>query len=222
MEITQTNQNFGIGSTPSPQETNPSATISSDFETFLLMLTAQLEHQDPMNPVENSDYAVQLATFSQVEQQVLTNELLGDLAQQLNLSGMAQLAGWVGMEARSSAPVLFDGAAVTLFPEPATSAEEAVLVVRDAGGNVVERLPIAVSDEPLSWAGVDQFGQQRDAGLYSFTLESYARDELIATSDVEAYAQITEAQNQAGETILILQGGVELPANAVTALRDPA
>lgn len=221
MEVSQVNQATGINSTSPVQEANASTVISSDFETFLLMLTAQLENQDPMNPIENSDYAVQLATFSGVEQQVRTNQLLEGLAEKLNLSGMTQLAGWVGMEARSSAPVFFDGAPVTLFPDPATSAQEAVLVVRDTGGNIVDRVPIAVSEEPVSWAGVDQFGQPRDSGLYSFTLENYARGELIATSDVEAYAQITEAQNQAGETILILQGGVELPADAVVALRDP-
>ena len=48
--------------------------LSSDFETFLKMLTVQMENQDPLNPVDSADFAVQLATFSSVEQQVLTND----------------------------------------------------------------------------------------------------------------------------------------------------
>ena len=50
--------------------------ISSDFETFLRMLTVQMQNQDPLNPIQSSDFAVQLATFSGVEQQVRTNDLL--------------------------------------------------------------------------------------------------------------------------------------------------
>ena len=51
--------------------------ISSDFNTFLRMLTVQMQNQDPLNPIDSADYAVQLATFSGVEQQVRTNQLAG-------------------------------------------------------------------------------------------------------------------------------------------------
>ncbi len=44
-----------------------SSNISADFETFLKMLTVQMQNQDPLNPVDSSDYATQLATFSGVE-----------------------------------------------------------------------------------------------------------------------------------------------------------
>lgn len=74
--------------------------INSDFETFLIMLTTQMQNQDPLNPIDSSDFAVQLATFSSVEQQVKTNDLLTSLGQQFELMGLSQLAGWVGMEAR--------------------------------------------------------------------------------------------------------------------------
>ena len=114
--------------------------LSSDFETFLLMLTTQMENQDPLNPIESQDFAVQLATFSGVEQQVRTNDLLESLANGLGLSGMSQLAGWVGMEARVNAPAVFDVAPITLAPEPDPSSDNAVLVVRDEFGRVVPTL----------------------------------------------------------------------------------
>jgi flagellar basal-body rod modification protein FlgD len=72
------------------------AAISSDFTTFLKMLTTQMQNQDPLNPIDSADYAVQLATFSGVEQSVKTNQLLESLGQQFGLLGMAQMAGWVG------------------------------------------------------------------------------------------------------------------------------
>ena len=43
------------------------------------MLTTQIKNQDPLNPMEGTEFAVQLATFSGVEQQVQTNQLLARL-----------------------------------------------------------------------------------------------------------------------------------------------
>lgn len=218
MEIGQINQGV-IPASQLNQATTDLSVISSDFETFLLMLTAQMENQDPLNPIESSDYAVQLATFSSVEQQVKTNDLLSGLSEQMGLMGMAQLAGWVGMEARAAVPAYLDGAPIALSPNPARVAEEAVLVVRDANGDEVERINIEVSTDPISWAGVDENGDPRPEGLYSFELESYSHDSLIATTPVDVYSQISEARNEGGVTVLILEGGIEVPASAVNALR---
>ena len=48
----------------------------ADFETFLKILTAQIQNQDPINPIDSSDYATQPAAFSSVEQRVLANSHL--------------------------------------------------------------------------------------------------------------------------------------------------
>ena len=64
------------------------------------MLTAQLENQDPLNPLESQDFAVQLATFSNVEQQTKTNSLLEDVKSGLQASGLGDMSGWLGREAR--------------------------------------------------------------------------------------------------------------------------
>ena len=124
--------------------------LSSDFETFLRMLTVQMQNQDPLNPAEASDFAVQLATFSGVEQQVLTNELL-------RASGLASAQGerladysdWIGMHARSAAPVPAGGAPVTIEPQPHPAADTAVLVVRDAQGQILHETPLALPAQPL-------------------------------------------------------------------------
>ena len=119
MKVTQTNTLSGPGLAT---QATDSREISSDFETFLRMLTVKMENQDPLNPVDSSDYAVQLATFSGVEQQVQTNDLLRSLATQLVSGGMAQMAAWVGKEARAPTAAYFDGGAITLAPNPITMA----------------------------------------------------------------------------------------------------
>lgn len=195
--------------------------LSSDFQTFLTMLTVQMQNQDPLNPIESSDYAVQLATFSGVEQQVKTNDLLQALSTQMGLNGMSELAGWVGMEARAEAPAWFDGETpVTLSPNPVQGADQAVLIVTDASGQTVSRETIAPTTEPLDWSGRDQSGAALPAGLYGFTLESYTGGTLTGTNTVETYGRIVEAQGTSAGPVLILRGGAEISTEAVTALRE--
>lgn len=195
--------------------------ISADFDTFLKMLTVQMTNQDPMNPIEGADYAVQLATFSGVEQQVRTNQLLADLAAQSSLSNMAQLAGWVGQEARVAAPVWFEGRPVTLSPNPAATADRATLVVSDASGKVVAREAVPVGTAPYQWLGADAAGDPLPAGKYTLSLESRAGDMVLRTDPVASYAAITEARRGAEGVILVLAGGIEVKATDVTALRRP-
>ena len=82
MEISPSPFATDTGKALNPATDSTRAEVSSDFETFLKMLTVQMQNQDPLNPVDSSDYAIQLATFSGVEQQVKTNDLLASLGQQ--------------------------------------------------------------------------------------------------------------------------------------------
>lgn len=206
--------------TSATSKSNSSAAISSDFETFLKMLTTQLENQDPLNPVDSSDYAVQLATFSSVEQQTLTNQKLDTLASLMGVQGMTQLAPWVGQEARSTAAVYMDGTPVTLQPSPDSKADRAVLVVKDKGGTTVAREEIPIDTTTYSWTGKAITGTSLPTGTYTLTLESYANGVQISNKAVESYAKIKEVQSGASGPRLILTGGVSLSADQITALRN--
>lgn len=205
----------------SPPPAAKASAISSDFNTFLKMLTAQLKNQDPTKPIESADYAVQLATFSGVEQQVKTNQLLEGLASQFGVMGMSQLAAWVGQEARASGPVWMDGDPVTLSPTPSAGSDRAVLVVRDASGTMVSREDMPASTNPYEWLGADIEGNPLPTGKYSLEMESYSGDRLLGTAPVQAYSRIMEAKNGPMGTTLILEGGIEVAATDVTALRVP-
>ncbi len=87
-------------------------------------------------------------------------------------------------------------------------------------GQMVSREDIAVSATQLNWEPKDMQGQSLPQGLYTFELESYSGDEIVATTPVESYARVTEVRGGATSTSLVLQGGVEVPVSAVTALRS--
>lgn len=204
----------------STSSSSAAATTSSDYQMFLQLLTTQMRNQDPTNPMDSADYAVQLATFSQVEQQVKTNELLENLAVQMGLMGMSEYASWVGMEARADAPAYFDGTPVTIAPNPVVGADQAVLVVTDESGAEVSRGRIAVSSDTIEWNGTNANGETLPEGLYSFSLESYNSGTLISTDPVDTYNRIVEAQGTAGGAVLVLRGGTTIGTGDISALRE--
>ena len=217
MNVTETGMSTSY-SKPAGQAANA---LSSDFTTFLKMLTVQMQNQDPLNPMESTEYAMQLATFSGVEQQVQTNQLLESLAAQFSLVGMSQLAGWVGQEARAAADVWYAGRPVTLAPNPVANADRAVLVVKDAEGNIVSREELPVSAELYQWLGGDAEGDPLPEGRYSLTLESWRDGEVVQEDPMEHYGRVIEARGGSGGVRLVFEGGIEVLAAEITALRSP-
>lgn len=216
MEITQIQPALTSGaSAPSTAVSG----ISSDFDTFLKMLTVQMQNQDPLNPIESSDYAVQLATFSGVEQQVKTNDLLRTLAGQMGASGLADFAGWVGKEVRAPASLRFDGTPLALTPAISDGAISAELVVRDTSGFEVQRLAIDPAVPSIDWAGVSTDGFPLPAGSYQFATVSYGAEGFIAETPVSAYQEVTEVRLGANGAELVLAGGAVIQAETATALR---
>lgn len=205
----------------SGRQTQTAAALSSDFETFLQMLTAQARYQDPLEPIDSSEYAAQLAQFSMVEQQVLSNDLLTELSTQLNGNGIGRMADWIGLEARTSSAVPFEGSPLTVLPpENASGADEAVLIVRTPSGADVARRQIPLGTEPYTWDGRDGRGNEVAYGNYQFYVENRAAGSVLETKSAESYARITEARSDGTDTLLVLQGGSEVPSGTISALRE--
>jgi flagellar basal-body rod modification protein FlgD len=126
------------------------------------------------------------------------------------------------MEVRADAPAKFSGAPLTLFPAPATDADQAYLVAYDAQNREVTRSQIPITGEAVSWAGTDALGGPLAAGVYSFRLESYKTGEFIGETGVEVYGRVNEIRNGSDGAVLVLDGGAELAPSAVNALRSAA
>lgn len=209
-------------SDPGASRDESATMLSSDFDTFLKMLTAQVQNQDPLNPLDSTDFAVQLATFSGVEQQVRTNDLLADLSGALGGGDLGRLAGWVGMEARAAARVVFEGAPIAMEASPAPEAARAEVKVRDTTGKLWDQFDIPVAAGPVTWSGQRADGSAFPAGAYDMEVVSYGADgEVIETSVPESFQRITEirrASDGVGVEI-VLAAGVSVSPEDVVALR---
>ena len=219
MEITNT-QPVQTTSQLAATQTQTTAALASDFETFLKMLTAQARYQDPLEPIDSSEYAAQLAQFSMVEQQVLSNDLLNSLGDQLGANSIGQMASWIGMEARSTSAAAFAGDPITVLPKIEASADQAFLIAYGADGTEVQRRQIDLDGEAIEWSGVLDDGSVAPEGNYSFKIESRQIGETIGTSSAETYARITEARRVGADTLFVLNSGDTVTASEVSALRE--
>ncbi len=212
-------QTSSTETTPQQANTDEASKIEANFDTFLALLTAQLRNQDPLEPVDSTDFVAQLAQFSAVEQQVQTNNALNSILGQLGGGDVGSLASWLGAEVQSSGPVFFDGSPLTLTTTPSPDATQSNLVVRNAAGEVIARQPVNGIDSKVSWNGLDLNGASAPEGLYSFTVESANGTTILPTQQAAGFTKVEEVRVDGDEPILVLQGGDAVALDDVLAVR---
>jgi len=75
------------------KSTSGSSAASLDYDAFLKLLIAQLQNQDPLEPMQSSEYVAQLATFSQVEKSVEMNTRLSEVLSAVQMQQAGDIIG---------------------------------------------------------------------------------------------------------------------------------
>jgi flagellar basal-body rod modification protein FlgD len=219
MEINPTTTSPASATTKSAATETAAGAVSGDFQTFLTLLTTQMQNQDPLKPMDSTEFVAQLASFSAVEQQVRSNDQLAAILDALSSGSPAGLAEWIGREVRVAAKADFAGAPVEVGVTPMEGADRAVLVVKNDFDSVVARLPVAADATEVSWDGKDEMGNTLAHGRYGFTLESYAGETLIGTSEGQVFTEVQEVRIVDGAPMLVVEGGTQVALDAVGGVR---
>lgn len=192
---------------------------AGDFETFLTLLTTQLKNQDPLKPMESTEFVAQLASFSAVEQQVRTNDRLEQIYQALSGGGVNGLAQWIGKEVRAPGNGSFAGVPMDVEVTPNPEADRAFLVVRNDFDQIVARRPIDAQASTVTWDGQDDMGQTAANGSYGFAVESFKGETLLGTEPGLTFSRVSEVRLNDGAPVLVLDGGAQVPLDEVSGLR---
>lgn len=159
---------------------------SVDRQDFLTLLIAQLQNQDPMNPVENQEFVAQLATFSSLEQQQMQTALLQQLIDSQNNNTSAQALALIGKEAsvsvdqfslQSNQSIDFTFLATEVGTEP--------VQIYDSNGKLVRSDLVSVGntgENPYHFDGKDNQGNSLPAGDYTIAVGSTMDSEGNVTS----------------------------------------
>src|SRR6185295_7764556 len=132
------------------------AKATTDYNSFLTLLTAQLKFQDPLAPLDATQFVSQLSQFSSVEQAIVSNQKLDTIIKSLGANSMMADVGLIGhkVELAGNAVELNNGNA-SLTYSLANDAAQAGVVIRDASGNIVRSMAVdnGAGEHSLTWDG---------------------------------------------------------------------
>lgn len=194
--------------------------LASDFETFLRLLTAQLSNQDPLKPMESTEFVSQLASFSAVEQQTRTNKLLEQMVTGFLQDDGAALADWVGREIGVAGAHRFDGVTgidLHLTPEP--RADSARLDIYDTFGALVASQSVDPTSRETVWAGLLPDGTTAPVGDYRAEINYFRQGSPVSRQDALVSGLVTEIRfgGQQGPE-LVLEDGTRISPDLVGAI----
>lgn len=181
--------------------------LAKDLDSFLLLLTSQLKNQDPLSPMDSTEFTNQLTQFAQVEQQINMNSSLNNLIGLTQQSIVSNAVNYIGktIEGESNQAPLQNGALKAAYGLLA-DAKSVSLVVRDDTGNIVfsKAGEITKGVHPFNWDGKDQYGVQLPDGSYSISVTSLSADEKPVENYVTAFGKVTGVTTIKGTTVLLL------------------
>jgi flagellar basal-body rod modification protein FlgD len=198
------------------------ASLAADFDAFLLLLTTQLKNQDPLSPMEPTEFTSQLVQFASVEQEIKTNDNLEKMVGIQNATLAASIIGFVGTDVEA------DGGELPLQDHTGKfsytldkQAKNVVITISDSDGNLVlqkagER---AAGRHEFTWDGKDADGILKPDGAYKVSVSPISGDDSAVTAKVTVYAHITGV-NMVNGTNLDADG-VSIPLDKVLTINDP-
>jgi flagellar basal-body rod modification protein FlgD len=214
----------GISAANATSQVNSSlASLSSNFQTFLSLLTAQLKNQDPTSPMDPNQFTQQIVQMSGVQQQLLTNNLLTSLVGQ-GQSGMNGAVGYIGKEvmATSANQNLSSGSATWDY-QLASNAANATVTITNSLGQTVFSGPatgLKAGLNTFTWNGKTASGTQLpDGGPYTMTINAQDNGGSSVFSQVVVVGQATSVQLNNSTPYLAINGSL-VPLTSVVGVAN--
>jgi len=145
-------------------------TIANNFQTFLTLLTTQLQNQNPLDPLDTNQFTAQLVQFAGVEQQLRQNDQLATLISLQKTAASTQALGYVGYTVAvdgSKAP--YDGTNSATWTLDAPNDTTAAITITNSAGQTVfsGNYPMSKGKSTFTWDGKGNDGTQYPAGYYT-------------------------------------------------------
>ncbi len=196
------------------------STLVGNYDTFLKILTAQLQNQDPTAPMDASEFTQQLVQYASVEQQISTNDKLDSVLTALNSNGVTPLLSYVGRYAEAEADgklTVQNGTSMLAYNLPA-QASSVQISVQDSSGSVVAKISGTTSSgmNRVAWDGTLDSGQTAADGTYKFVLTAKnASGETMAVDDVRVIGLVTGIETDGDGKVTLKFGDLAVEDTAI-------
>jgi flagellar basal-body rod modification protein FlgD len=195
-------------------------------DAFMKLLVAQISHQDPLKPMDDTAFVSQLAQFSALEQALGTNQRLDFMAAQQKGLANTDVALLVGKNVTvKGSTVALDGQG---FAQPIhftlnANADTVSVTIRDASGKAVRTMQTGAHQAGLtnlSWDGRDDNGVLQPAGAYTVSVDAKTSGGGAVDVSQETSGVLKSVSFADGYAKLVLDNGVEAPASDLLRVND--
>jgi len=201
----------------------PASKLNADFTMFLKLLTAQMQNQDPLDPMDTAQYTQQLVQYSQVEQSISQNTTLKSILASLNGQDLAQASALIGRQAEITSPnaqLSADAPAHWAWnaPREVTSLSA---TIRDASGRVVETrsLDAGTTGGAFNWDGTLSGGGTAAAGTYTLDLQAVDAAGTAVPVTISSTGVMSNVAKSNGE-VQITVGGIQVPLSMLRGVKS--
>ena len=193
--------------------------FGADFNMFLKLLTTQMQNQDPLDPMDTSQYTQQLVQFSQVEQSMQQTGVLKDILGRVSGQDMAQASAFIGREARFDNNISGLGAATgaTWTIAPVRTPASIVATVSDASGRVVHEATLAPGTTRFAWDGTLADGSRAPEGAYRLAVEAKDANGGALGVGINGVGIVKDVITD-GTNVTLGIGGVRMPLTELVAV----
>ena len=183
--------------------------LNANFDMFLKLLTTQMQNQDPLDPMETSEYTQQLVQYSQVEQSIQQTAALKDILASLSTQDLAQSANFLGQRAEidsANAGLSADRPAQWTW-EANRPVDAIVATITDAGGRVVETRALdATRAGSFAWDGSLSGGGAAGPGGYTLSLSALDAAGQEVPVAIHTTGIVDEVATRDGAVVLGING----------------
>jgi flagellar basal-body rod modification protein FlgD len=195
---------------------SPGGTIAGNFQTFLTLLTTQLQNQNPLDPLDTNQFTQQLVQFAGVEQQLKTNDQLTSLVSLQQSTQATQALDFVGKTAVVSGSTASLSNAKATWDLSVPSDCDLTVNITSASGQTVytgKYSATAGNNQPFQWNGQGSDGTQWPDGQYKLTTTATdnSGNPVAVTTQVQGLVSSVDLTQQppllsiAGQTFTVSQ-----------------
>lgn len=186
--------------TQTSTSTASSAGMGSEYNSFIKLLTAQVRNQDPLSPMDSTQFVEQLATFSSLEQLVNSNTALSSIASMISDLNGLMASQWLGEDVTFASSFMpYTGSDAVFSYEAPEGTTKSVLTVKDSEGNAVWSETLDADETVFSWDGrLTSGGTAEVDEMYEFVIDYYEDNSFKGTAVPNVITKVTDIISDGG------------------------
>jgi flagellar basal-body rod modification protein FlgD len=187
-----------------------SSKLSADYDMFLKLLTAQMQNQDPLDPMDTAQYTQQLVQYSQVEQSIEQTSTLKTMLATMGTQNLTQASSLIGraVETDSATAGLVAGSPAQWVWDAPRNVTSMTATIRDDRGNVVDTREVkaGAASGTFEWDGKTKAGKELAGGNYTVSLEGLDAGGNKLAVTPHAVGKVSDVQLQNGNVLVTING----------------